>query len=69
MTDLVIGVIVLVIVAAAVRYLVKAKKRGVKCVGCDSGCDCSQKSSQAAADCGCGRGSACESDLSRKSEM
>ena len=67
MTDLVIGVIVLVIVAAAVRYLVNAKKRGVKCVGCDSGCDCSQKSNQVE-DCGCGRGSACESDLSRKSE-
>lgn len=64
MTDIIIGAVVLVILAAAIRYLVKAKKSGVKCIGCDSGCACSQKSgediNESVMDCGCGCGSACE---------
>ena len=43
--DLVIIAVVAAILAVAGRYLYKAKKRGVKCVGCTSGgCSC----------CGCG---------------
>lgn len=51
MADMIVAGIVLVIVGAAVRYLVKAKKKGVKCIGCPSGCDCSN---DAHAGCGCG---------------
>lgn len=47
MTDFMIGAVVLVILAAAIGYLVKAKKSGVKCIGCDSGCGCSQKCDEA----------------------
>ena len=38
MTDVI--VIVLVIVAAALTYIVRAKKRGVKCIGCPHGSKC-----------------------------
>ena len=45
MTDLIIIAVVAAILAVVGRYLYKAKKRGVKCVGCPSGgCSC----------CGCG---------------
>ena len=41
MTDIVIIVIVLAIIGAAVGYVIRAKKRGVKCIGCPNGCKCS----------------------------
>jgi len=45
MTDIIFGAIIVVIIAAAARYVYKAKKRGVKCVGCPSGCCCSNDGS------------------------
>lgn len=41
MTDLIVIAIVLAIVAAAALYVIRAKKRGVKCVGCPAGKSCS----------------------------
>lgn len=42
MDNLIIIVIVCGILAAAVGYILKAKKSGRKCIGCpDSGCGCS----------------------------
>lgn len=42
MTNFIFTVIVLAVVGLAVRYIIKEKKRGVKCVGCPSaGCCCS----------------------------
>lgn len=38
----IIGVLA-VIVAAAGRYVYKAKKSGKKCIGCPDGCSCSGK--------------------------
>lgn len=41
-----IGVIVLMIlVGGAAVYLIRAKKKGVRCVGCSAGCAC-QKGSE-----------------------
>ena len=43
MTDIIVIAIVAVIVGLALRYIIKAKKRGVKCIGCPSagsGCSC-----------------------------
>ena len=40
MADLIIVGIVLAIVGAAVTYIVKAKRRGVRCVGCPDGGTC-----------------------------
>ncbi|MBQ8589646.1 MAG: FeoB-associated Cys-rich membrane protein [Firmicutes bacterium] len=60
MTDIVVGGILLVILAAAISYIVKAKKAGVKCVGCPEGCSCSAKNDGGSSSgCGCG----CHSEM------
>ncbi len=43
MTDIILIVILLVIVASIGLYLYKAKKRGEKCIGCPYAKECSQK--------------------------
>lgn len=50
MTDFVIAVILIFIVGGAVTYIYKAKKSGVKCIGCPSGKECGKSKSN----CGCG---------------
>ena len=48
--------LIVAILAAAVTHIVRAKKRGVKCIGCpDSGC-CSANASGKDKDTGCGCG-------------
>lgn len=49
MADFIVILILLLLVGGAVRYIVKAKKRGVKCIGCDCSSSCSM----------CGSCSAC----------
>lgn len=41
MTDAVVIIILLIIIGCAVTYMVKAKRRGVKCIGCPAGGSCS----------------------------
>lgn len=41
MADLIVGGILLVIVGAAIIYIVKAKKSGIKCIGCPAAGQCS----------------------------
>ena len=53
MADVIVVAILVVIVAAAVRYIYKAKKSGRKCIGCPDGCACSGKS-ESGCSCGCG---------------
>lgn len=53
MADFLIGIVLLIVVGAAVRYIVKAKKRGEKCIGCPYSGTCAQKSSSAGCSCGC----------------
>ena len=43
MENLVILAVVAIILALSGRYLYRAKKRGVKCIGCPSGCPCNEK--------------------------
>ena len=43
MTDFMILVIIIVIVGTSVCYIIKEKKRGVKCIGCPFGDTCSKK--------------------------
>lgn len=50
MENIIIGIVILAIVALAVRYIYKAKKSGKKCIGCPDGGSCSSGS------CGCGCG-------------
>ena len=40
MTNVIIIAVVALILGAAIRYIVKAKKSGVKCIGCPSGSTC-----------------------------
>lgn len=40
MTDLIIALIVVAIIGGAIAYIVKEKKRGVKCVGCPDAGHC-----------------------------
>ncbi len=44
MTDIIIAAVVLLIVTLAVRYIYKAKKNGVKCIGCPHSKECGAKS-------------------------
>lgn len=53
MTDIIVIGIVAGILGAAVAYIVKEKKKGVKCIGCPDGCSCSGKR-EGASPCGCG---------------
>ncbi len=54
-TDLIVGGIVLVLVALALLYIMKSKKKGIKCIGCPEGSHCcSCHCSQEAACSGCG---------------
>lgn len=40
MDDLILIAVILLILGGAVAYIVKAKKRGVKCIGCPSAKTC-----------------------------
>lgn len=40
MIDVIIVTVLLAIIGAAVIYIVKAKKSGVKCIGCPDGSTC-----------------------------
>ena len=41
MLDFIVLGIVAAIIVAAITYMVKAKKKGVKCIGCPAGGKCS----------------------------
>ena len=47
MENLIVLAVVAVILALSGGYLYRARKRGVKCIGCPSGCSCNGKC------CGC----------------
>lgn len=57
MTDLIVIGIVAVLLIAAIAYIVKAKKSGVKCIGCPDGGTCSGN---------CGGGASCSGCQSHK---
>ena len=40
MATFIVGMIILIIVGAAVVYIIKEKKKGVKCIGCPNGASC-----------------------------
>ena len=54
MADAIIVMIVLAAMAAAIVYIVKAKKRGVKCIGCSAGDTCGSKGNPSATCSACG---------------
>ncbi|MDO4545587.1 MAG: FeoB-associated Cys-rich membrane protein [Bacillota bacterium] len=54
MIDFIVAGIILILLASAITYIVKAKKKGVKCIGCPAAGTCSKAHGHdAAAGCGC----------------
>ena len=58
MTDVMIVLVVLAVCGAAARYIYKAKKRGVKCIGCPfagaGGCgSCASSCGETGVGCSC----------------
>ncbi len=52
-----------VILGGAIVYIVRAKKRGVKCIGCPSGGTCGQKKGGSCDGCsGCSGGCGCHTE-------
>ena len=51
MVDFVVWCIVLLILGGAVWYIIRAKKKGVKCIGCPAGGNCSGSCSGNCAGC------------------
>jgi hypothetical protein len=51
MADLLVMGIILLIVGAAAAYIWKAKKRGVKCIGCPSAGKCSGQEGHTKCNC------------------
>ncbi len=52
MADLILVIILVGIVGAAIAYIRKEKKRGVKCIGCPSAGTCASKNKDGSG-CGC----------------
>lgn len=52
--DAVIILIVLAAIVAAVTYIIKAKKRGIKCIGCSAAESCGSKGNPSES-CSCGQ--------------
>ena len=57
MENVIIIAVLLLVLGGAVAYIVRAKKSGVKCIGCPAGGCCSGKCGEQA---GCGCGCHCE---------
>ena len=51
MTDIIVIAVVVVILGAAVGYIIKAKKSGKKCIGCPGGGSCGGKCGSGCGDC------------------
>lgn len=45
MTNVILVIVLLLILGGAGIYIINAKKRGVKCIGCPAGATCSGKCS------------------------
>lgn len=53
MADFIVVGILIIIIGAAIIYIIREKKRGTKCIGCPAGCKCSNKSDGHSECCGC----------------
>lgn len=51
MVDMILILLLAVILGSAIRYIIKEKKNGAKCIGCAMACSCGQKKNS-----GCGTG-------------
>ena len=56
MIDFILAAVLLTLVGASVRYVVKAKKSGATCIGCPVDGGCSRNSGTDSGCCGCRAG-------------
>lgn len=55
MSDLILIAIIVLIVGAAIRFIISEKKKGVGCIGCSGSCSCAAKEAGIVDCCkGCG---------------
>jgi len=54
------------ILGGAIAYIIRAKKRGVKCIGCPAGGSCGKKGGSCS---GCGTGDGCACGRGEKTEQ
>ncbi len=52
MIDFVVGFIIVVIISGSLMYIIRAKRRGVKCIGCPDSAACSGKCNGCNGSCG-----------------
>lgn len=52
MADFIVTGILIIIIGAAIIYLIKSRKSGVKCIGCPAGGNCSGRKAGHSG-CGC----------------
>ena len=52
MTNIIVAVAVLIILGAAITYIVKEKKKGAVCIGCSNAGNCAAKK-KTGSGCGC----------------
>ena len=51
--NLIAAVIVIAILGGAITYIVRAKKKGIRCIGCPDASRCSGNCSGCSGNCGC----------------
>ena len=51
-TDFIVIAVILLVIGLAAFYVIRAKKKGAKCIGCPNGSNCSAKG--ASCNCTCG---------------
>ncbi len=44
MADIIVGLVIVIVLGLVIRYIVRAKKRGEKCIGCPHSKSCSKHS-------------------------
>ncbi len=59
MENVILILVLVVILGGAVAYIVKAKKSGVKCIGCSAGGSCGPKKGGSCGGCSNGEGCGC----------
>ena len=52
MADIIVGGILIVVIASAIRFIHKAKKSGSKCIGCPNGGTCGGQNGRSSCSCG-----------------
>lgn len=55
MINIILTILILAVAGSALFYIIKSKKKGVKCIGCSSAGACrTAAAEQAHCECGCG---------------